>query len=127
MSKAEILTELPKLKAEERRQIYQRLCELQEQDLLKGAGASEEEKKLLDAALAEYEKDRDKGWPWKEVIGELRARRASWTGKSARLVVIASCVKRGNVLRKSVLSSLVFSFMARIRRPLPGGLVAMTI
>jgi len=77
MSKAEILAELPKLKAEERRQIYQRLCELQEQDLLKGAGPSEEEKKLLDAALAEYEKDRDKGRPWREVIGELRARRAS--------------------------------------------------
>jgi hypothetical protein len=77
MSKAEILAELPKLKAEERRQIYQRLCELQEQDLLKGAGPSEEEKKLLDAPLAEYEKDRDKGRPWREVIGELRARRAS--------------------------------------------------
>ena len=77
MSKAEILAELPKLKAEERRQIYERLCELQEQDLLKGAGPTEEEKKLLDSALAEYEKDRDKGRPWREVIGELRARRAS--------------------------------------------------
>ena len=77
MSKAEILAELPKLKAEERRQIYQRLCELQEQDLLKGAGPSEEEKKLLDAALAEYEKDRDRGRPWREVLKDLRMRRAS--------------------------------------------------
>jgi hypothetical protein len=77
MSKSEILAELPNLKAEERRQSYQRLCELQEQDLLDGAGPSEEEKKLLDAALAEYEKDHDKGRPWREVLGELRARNAS--------------------------------------------------
>ena len=77
MSKAQILAELPKLKAEERRQIYQRLCELQEQDLLNGAGPSEEEKKLLDAALAEYEKDGDRGRPWRKVLGDLRRRRAS--------------------------------------------------
>jgi hypothetical protein len=77
MNKAEILAELPKLKAEERRQIYQRLCELQEQDLLKGSGPSEEEKILLDEALAEYAKDGDKGRPWREVVGDLRTRRAS--------------------------------------------------
>ena len=77
MSNAEILAELPKLKAEERRQIYQRLCELQELDLLNGAGPSEEEKKLLDAALAEFEKDHDRGRPWREVLGDLRARKAS--------------------------------------------------
>jgi hypothetical protein len=77
MSKTEILAELPKLKAEDRRQIYQRLCELQEQDLLNGAGPSEEEKKLLDAALAEYQKDGDRGRPWRQVLGDLRVRRAS--------------------------------------------------
>ena len=77
MSKAEILAELPKLKAEERRQIYQRLCELQEQDLLNGLGPSEEEKKLLDAALAEYEKDGDRGRPWRQVLRDLRAHRGS--------------------------------------------------
>ena len=77
MSKAEILAELPKLAAEDREQIYQRLCELQEQDLRNGAGPSDDEKKLLDAALAEYEKDHDRGRPWREVLGELRTRRAS--------------------------------------------------
>ena len=77
MSSAEILAQLPKLQAEERRQIYQRLCELQEQDLLRGAGPTDEEKRLLDAALAEYENDRDRGRPWREVLGELRTRRAS--------------------------------------------------
>ena len=77
MSTAKILAELPRLKVEERRRIYQRLCELQEQDLLNGAGPSEEEKPLLDAALGEYEKDRDRGRPWREVLGELRGRKAS--------------------------------------------------
>ncbi|HQY88113.1 MAG TPA: hypothetical protein PK402_05600 [Tepidisphaeraceae bacterium] len=77
MSNAEILAQLPKLKAEERQQIYQRLCELQEQDLLNGAAPSVEEKKLLDAALAEYEKDHDRGRPWREVLADLRERKAS--------------------------------------------------
>jgi hypothetical protein len=77
MSKAEILAELPKLGAEERRQIYQRLCELQEADLVNGSGPSDQEKKLLDAALAEYEKDGDRGRPWRQVLGDLRVRRAS--------------------------------------------------
>jgi hypothetical protein len=44
VSNAEILAQLPKLKAEERAQVYQRLCELQEQDLLHGIGPTEEEK-----------------------------------------------------------------------------------
>ena len=57
--------------------IYQRLCELQEQDLLKGTAPSEVEKKLLDAALAEYEKDRDRGRPWREVLVDVRGRKAS--------------------------------------------------
>jgi hypothetical protein len=77
MSESEILAELPKLKAEERQQIYRRLCELQEQALLRGAGPTDEEKKLLDAALEEYENDHDKGRPWREVLGDLRARKAS--------------------------------------------------
>jgi hypothetical protein len=77
MSHAEILAELPKLKAEERRQIYQRLCELQDQDLLNGAPPSQEEKKLLDAALAEYELDHDRGRPWRDVLADLRARKVS--------------------------------------------------
>lgn len=76
MTKAQIIAELPNLRAEERRQIYQRLCDLEEQDLLRGVGPSDEEKKLLDAALAEYEKDRDRGRPWRQVLGDLRAHRA---------------------------------------------------
>jgi len=36
MSSSEILAELPKLKAEERRQLFTRLCELQDQVRTKG-------------------------------------------------------------------------------------------
>jgi len=47
MGKAEILAELPSLKAEDRRQIFGRLCGLEEQDLLHGFGPTAEEKRLL--------------------------------------------------------------------------------
>jgi hypothetical protein len=73
MSKNEILAELPKLEADERRQVFQRLCELQEQDLLRGSGPSDAEKKILDEALAEFERDRDPGTPWRHVLGTLRS------------------------------------------------------
>lgn len=72
MSKTEILAELPKLKAEERRQVFQRLCELQEDDLLHGVGPTSEEKKMLDDALAEFERDGNPGKPWREVLRQFR-------------------------------------------------------
>jgi hypothetical protein len=76
MSKAEILAELPKLKAEERTQVFERLCELQERDLLDGHGPTPEEKKLLDQALAEFERDGQYGEPWREVLQRLQSSRA---------------------------------------------------
>ena len=72
MSKAEILAQLPKLKAQERTQVFKRLCELQENDLLRGVGPSEREKKLLDEALAEFERDRDLGTPWRKALRRAR-------------------------------------------------------
>jgi hypothetical protein len=76
MSKAEILAELPKLKAEERTQVFERLCELQERDLLDGQGPTAEEKRLLDQALAEFERDGQPGAPWREVLQRLQKSRA---------------------------------------------------
>jgi len=32
---------------------------------------------VLDAALAEYEMDKDRGRPWRRVLADLRARRVS--------------------------------------------------
>ena len=73
MGKVEILAELPKLRADERSQVFARLCELQEQDLIRGVGPSEEERKLLDQALAEFERDGDAGKPWREVLRGIRS------------------------------------------------------
>jgi hypothetical protein len=76
MSTSEILAELPRLKAEERRQVFQRLCELQEQDLLQhGVGPTDEEKRLLDEALASFERDGNPGTPWRDALRDLRAGR----------------------------------------------------
>ena len=72
MSSAEILAQLPKLEAEERTQVFQRLCELQEADLLHGVGPTEEEKKLLDEALAEFQHDRSAGTPWRDALRQVR-------------------------------------------------------
>lgn len=75
MSKAEILAELPKLKAAERTQVFERLCELQERDLLQGHGPTPEEKRLLDQALAEFERDGQCGEPWRDVLHHLQSSR----------------------------------------------------
>jgi hypothetical protein len=75
MSKAEILAELPKLKAAERAQVFERLCELQERDLLQGHGPTPEEKRLLDQALAEFERDGQRGEPWRDVLHRLQSSR----------------------------------------------------
>ena len=74
MSAAEIIAELPRLKPEERTEVFARLCELQEQDLIAGAtaGPTEAERKLLDEALAEFEQDGDFGQPWREALREIR-------------------------------------------------------
>jgi hypothetical protein len=75
MGKAEILAELPKLKAEERTQVFERLCELQERDLLEGHGPTPEERRLLDRALAEFERDGQRGEPWRDVLRRLQSSR----------------------------------------------------
>lgn len=71
VSKAEILAELPKLKPEDRQSLFERLCELQENDLLQN-GPNADERALLDAALAEFESDGKSGRPWREVLQAVR-------------------------------------------------------
>jgi hypothetical protein len=77
MSNAEILAELPKLRPDERNQLFQKLCELQEKDLLRGPAPAPTEKKLLDDALAEFERDGNPGTPWREVLKLLNLNRAT--------------------------------------------------
>ena len=76
MSKADILAELPKLRTEERDQVLRRLCELQEEEMVQGPGPGAAEKKMLDDALTEFERDGNSGTPWREVLQRLRSKRA---------------------------------------------------
>lgn len=70
MSQAEILQELPKLGARARREIFDRLCEMEEQDLLLEPTA--EEKNLLDGELADFKRNPEAGSSWPEVEVRLR-------------------------------------------------------
>jgi putative addiction module component (TIGR02574 family) len=72
MSKAEILRELPRLPLGERREIFERIIELEDQDLLKGGEPTPEEKALLDRELEEYQRNPDVGSSWEEVKERVR-------------------------------------------------------
>jgi hypothetical protein len=72
MSKTQILEELPRLTARDRSQLFARLAEIHEADLLDGEAPACAEQKALDAAFAEFQKDRNPGEPWREVFREIR-------------------------------------------------------
>lgn len=69
MSKAEILSELPRLSPQERAEIMDRLWTLEE-----AQGPDERERTLLNDAQARYEANPDAGAPWREVEARLRSR-----------------------------------------------------
>jgi hypothetical protein len=72
MSKVEILEELPRLTPRDRSQLFARLAELHEADLIAGNEPSHAERQILDAALAEFERDRNPGEPWRDVLQRIR-------------------------------------------------------
>ena len=75
MSKTEILEELSKLTPEDRYEIRLKLAELDSDGWLDDDDPlTNDEKALLEARLAAYEKDPDAGSSWEEVEGRVRAR-----------------------------------------------------
>lgn len=72
MSKAEILQELPKLGLRERREIFEHIGELEDQDLIKGGEPTAAEKALLDQELEDYPRNPEAGSTWPEVESRLR-------------------------------------------------------
>jgi hypothetical protein len=66
MSKSDILAELPKLNLEDRRDIFDRLCEMEERDLITGV-ATPEEKELLDREWEKFKQNPEAGSTWDEV------------------------------------------------------------
>jgi len=65
----EILAELPRLSAQERAEIMDRLWRLEE-----AAGPTEREKTLLNEAQASYDANPSAGAPWRDVEKRLRGR-----------------------------------------------------
>jgi putative addiction module component (TIGR02574 family) len=69
MSKADILSALPSLSAQDRGEILERLWQLEE-----ASGPSESEKAVLNEAQAAYDANPAAGAPWSEVETRLRKR-----------------------------------------------------
>jgi len=69
MSKAEILSALPKLSPQERGEILDQLWRLEE-----SAGPTAHERHLLDEAQAAYDANPAAGSPWTETEARLRQR-----------------------------------------------------
>jgi hypothetical protein len=75
MSKAQILEELPKLTVSDRSQLFARLAELHEADLLDGGSPTPAERQALDEAFTEFERDPSPGEPPRKVFSKIRASR----------------------------------------------------
>jgi hypothetical protein len=72
MSKSDILERLPTLGQAERREILERISEMEEAVLLKGAPPGADEKAMLDREFEEFEASPKAGAEWKEVEARLR-------------------------------------------------------
>ena len=70
MSKTEILKEFTKLAPEDRREVFEGICEIEEHHLLNNP--SPEEKALLDQEREEFRANPDAGSTWNEVESRLR-------------------------------------------------------
>ena len=77
MSKNEILQELPHLPVLDRREILNRLWDLEEWDVLRVDEPSVDEKMALDEALNAFACNPGAGRPWREVLAEIRERKVS--------------------------------------------------
>ena len=72
MSKSDILDRLPTLGQGDRREIMERIWEMEEADLLRGVPLDPEEKALLDREFEEYQANPNVGAEWNEVESRLR-------------------------------------------------------
>jgi putative addiction module component (TIGR02574 family) len=75
MGKVEILEALPKLSAKDRREIRQKLNEIDGADWLDGDDPlTDDEKALLEVRLAAYDRQPDAGSSWEEVEARIQSR-----------------------------------------------------
>ena len=73
MSKAEIIEALPKLSAEERREIRAKLNELDNEAWFDNGELSEQEKAIVEARLDEYDQNPEAGASWEEAKARVLA------------------------------------------------------
>jgi hypothetical protein len=73
MIKAEILEALPKLNAEERREIRAKLNELESETWFDNGELSEQEKAIIEARLDEYDRNPETGSSWEETKARILA------------------------------------------------------
>lgn len=74
MSKAEILSELPNLSAEERRELLDRLLQLEGEGWLDAADLTDDERRLIESRLEAHRQNPDAAIPWDDVEAKLIAR-----------------------------------------------------
>jgi putative addiction module component (TIGR02574 family) len=74
MSFAEILDEIPRLTAEERQRLAEKLFEIEGDWIDCDDPISPEEKHLLESRLASHDRDPASAVPWEEVKARLQAR-----------------------------------------------------
>jgi hypothetical protein len=72
VSKADILERLANLGHGDRREILERIWEMDEADLLRGAPLDADEKALLDREFEEFRANPNAGAEWKDVESRLR-------------------------------------------------------
>jgi putative addiction module component (TIGR02574 family) len=73
MIKAEMLEALPKLSAEERREIRAKLNELDDEARSDNGELSEQEKAIIEARLDEYDRNPKAGSSWEEAEARILA------------------------------------------------------
>ena len=74
MSKAEILQVLPSLSAKERREILERLLQLEGEGWLEAADLTDEERRLVESRLEAHRQNPEEAIPWEDVEAKLIAR-----------------------------------------------------
>src|SRR5262245_48036459 len=74
MSKTDIMSELPKLTPDERREILDKIWELDGGDWLDSGELTPADRALIEQRLAEHERNPDAAVPWDEVEARLRQR-----------------------------------------------------
>ena len=74
MSKTDILKELPKLTREERREVVSKVHEIDGDDWLDEGELSAEERAMLEARVAEHERNPSAAIPWNEFESRLNQR-----------------------------------------------------